>query len=488
MQTRGYHTNRTAKGPAMQIVLDVADEFKPLVDELTLLLRVVSAKVGEIRASPHSDYAAVERELAVRTAAIEAQSHGILLRAADLDVPRILVGGDLHRRVGRHLATYYTAAGPVVVERSIYRPAGHEGGRTVDAVSLRVGVVGDGWLPHAARSMAFLIQQGTAREAAATASELGRLPYGHASFDRVAHLVASLYQLHAESTEKVLIETYAIPAEATGVAVSLDRVCVPVEEARPRPRGRPCKGAPKKPVQRVFRQAYCATVTLHDGKGEALHTIRYGRMPEGDVAGLCEGVCDDVLALLAARPTLHVTALCDGAHELWGLITVHLAAVARRTPIQELIDLWHLLEKLGAAARVHHGATEADATVARWRSALLNRSGAASKIAAEIASWNQEWVAVGEETPVHDALSFLARHRDRMDYAKARQDGRPVGSGAVEATCKSLIAIRFKRPGARWKQRSADRIIQLRALALSDRWGNAIDLTLEHKRRDVRAA
>jgi hypothetical protein len=35
----------------MQIVLDVADEFKPVLDELPLLLRVVSAKVEEIRAS-----------------------------------------------------------------------------------------------------------------------------------------------------------------------------------------------------------------------------------------------------------------------------------------------------------------------------------------------------------------------------------------------------------------------------------------------------
>ena len=470
----------------MQIVLDAPDEFKPILDELTVLLRVTQAKVEELRAAPSTDYAAVERELAERTAAIEAQAHAVVLRAADIDAPRIVVGGKVHHRAGRYPATYYSSAGPVVVERTIYRPAG--GGRTIDPVSLRLGVVGDGWLPHAARSMAFLVQQGTPREAAKAASEMLRLPYAAASFDRVAHSVGAAYQEHAATTEQVLIERFAIPAEATGVSVSLDRVCVPVEEPRPRTRGRPRKDAPKKSVQRVFRQAYCATVTLHDAKGEALHTIRYGRMPAGDVRGLCEGLCDDVLALLETRPTLHVSALCDGAHELWGLIQEHLAAVRKNTSVHELVDLWHLLEKLGAAARVRFDADDASRAVGRWRAELLNRADAAARIRSEIAAWNQEWTHVGDATPVHDALSFLEHHHLRFDYAKARRDGRPVGSGAVEATCKSLMAVRLKRPGARWKQPSADRIVQLRALALSDRWGDAIVLTLEHLRVDVCAA
>jgi hypothetical protein len=99
-----------------------------------------------------------------------------LLRGLDVDAPHVRVYGRLHARVGRYPATYRTQAGPVEVERSLYREVGVHNGPTVDAVSLRSGSVETGWLPETAKAMAYLVGCGTSREAEGTSRALHRLP------------------------------------------------------------------------------------------------------------------------------------------------------------------------------------------------------------------------------------------------------------------------------------------------------------------------
>ena len=274
------------------------------------------------------------------------------------------------------------------------------------------------------------------------------------------------------------------------MSVSLDRVNVPMEEPRARPVGRPRKGAPKNPIERNFRQAYCGTVTLHDKSGEALHTIRYGCMPQGDISGLRDRLVADVATLGSKQPQLKMQLLCDGAPEMWNLLEQGFTREQFGEDIHQLVDMHHLMEKLGAAARVIDGPGGATDRLRRWKLSLLNRGDAAKGILEElVASGLDE--GPGEEHPVHAAITYLQSHSqdaDRMNYARARRLGLALGSGNVEATCKSLFELRLKRCGSRWKDDTGQHIVQLRALALSDRWGPAIGLTLRPLSTAVRAA
>lgn len=474
--------------------IDIPEGLEGLGRTFLEMLARVQAEQKMAATGRAVDYGKVEREIAEKTGAIERAGHKEILQSLDIDRPAIRIGESKYNRVGRYNATYYTLAGPVEVERSVYRQSGQRGGeaegRVIDTVSLRVGAVGKGWLPQTARAMAHAVQQGTSREAESGQHESFRLPYSRASFESVAHEVGALAVASQQDVQDVLIEAYKVPAEARSVSVSLDRVNIPMEEPRQRPVGRPKKNAPKRPVARNFRQAYCATVTLHDGKGEALHTIRYGRMPQGDPGELCDRLVADVLEIACKNPELKVELLCDGAPEMWNLLEARFTTEIFGE-IHRLVDYHHLSEKLGAAAKVISPPGETEATLSRWQFDLLNDEKAAQNVLGELVASSKEDEQVGDTRPVHAAITYLESHSvnaDRMNYARARALGLPIGSGNVEATCKSLFDLRLKRAGSRWKEHTGLHIVQLRAYAISDWWASAIELTLQPLRKAVRYA
>ena len=472
----------------MQMVIEMPDELKGVGEAVREMVWQVEATWRSTRGGKALDYAEIEQRLAEGAVAIERASHQAVLQGLDVDHPRVRIEGKVYGRVGRYEADYYTMAGPVRVTRTLYRELGVRNAKTVNAVSLRCGAVGEGWLPGVAQAMAHQLQQGTSREAKATARMLGRLPYSRSSFESVGQEVGRQYTAMRGDLEEVLMEEYAVPAEVARVSVALERVSVPMEEALAAEERTGQRGVRKRQVWRQFRMAYCATLTLHDHKGAALHTIRYGRMPQGEVESLCHTLAADVCTLLRKHPALEVILLADGAPELWGLLEGSLNRETLGVPVHQLIDLWHLLEKLGSAARLLYGEAQGSAVLQGWHLRLLNRSGGVAEILQELHESGQEAVAVGKSRPGHEAITYLEHHRARMNYASARRRGLPVGSGNVEATCKSLVAIRMKRAGARWKEETGEHLLNLRALALSDRWEEAMALTLRPLRKAIRLA
>src|SRR5690606_28667841 len=335
----------------------------------------------------------------------------------DIDAEKVVIGGEVYTRVERCEGPYHTLAGTTRVLRSLYRRNGERNAKVVDAISLRAGVVADGWLPQTARAMAFQVQQATAREAAASAAESGRLMYSRCSFERVTHAVGDLYGDRNVDIDDALITAYEPPAETCSASVGLDRVSLPTIELLARPPGRPKKGAAKRPLAVVWKMMWVATVTLHDKKGNALHTIRYGAMPDDGCGSLLHGAAGDVNELLRKLPRFKICLLSDGAHDLVEHLRVEVAARIDREVMQG-VDFWHLIEKLGAASKLLAG--DHEKRLARWRLHLLNVETAALDILGELRASGREHVKVGESTPVHDAITYLDNGHRYMNYAVLR--------------------------------------------------------------------
>ncbi len=367
-----------------KVMVQVPASMEKLAAAMSALVELVEAQVARSAAIGPSAYDAFEAAVMDRLGAIESAAHEPALSALDIDAPAVTIDGRRFRRVLRSPGDYHCRAGSVSVTRTLYREAGKKEATSIDLVSLRAGVVADGWLPGTAKQMAHLLQQGTSREAEATARQMRTLSYSRSSFERVGHAVGKRYVEQAPTIERALIDDEDVPDEARSISVSLDRVSVPMEEPRARPAGRPRKGAAKNPIARVYRMGYVGTVCLHDKDGNTIRVLRYGTMPGGDPELLCVGLADDVLQLLAKRPRLRLSLLCDGAPEMWNLLGAQFdRATFGQRRIYALLDFWHTVEKLAAAAKVIDPTTAAS-TRARWKLRLLNASTARSELLREL--------------------------------------------------------------------------------------------------------
>jgi hypothetical protein len=463
--------------PMVKITIEVPDDVAAHLVQLEARLKRLEAdKTGAEQLVP-------EEDIDVVSAGIGLEFKRRLLQAADVDAKRVLVDGRPHARVGRYEATFFAKEGPIKVTRCLYRPCGERNAKTVDVVAARLGAI-DGWLPNAAKAAAFLLQQGTSREAETTARALGVLPYSRSSFERVAHEVGERFSIVRDDVEERIIHQYRVPRRARSISVSLDRVAVPFEEPRTMPADwHPSPDGPQRPITRAWHMAYVGTVTIHDAHGEALHTIRYGRMPLFSHEDLVGSMTRDVKALLKKRPKLVVVLLTDGAKEMVDALDAQLHAEALGTEPRRHVDFWHVVEKLGSAAKVIHGPNAA-AVLNRWRVLLLNSHRAVAHIQSELVACGLEDTD-DEDCPVHAAITYMTNQGARMTFAAARAAGLPIGSGNVEATCKSLFGQRFVRTGSRWKEPTGQHIVDLRAVALSGRWDDAMELTLRLEAQQV---
>jgi ribosomal protein L34E len=162
--------------------------------------------------------------------------------------------------------------------------------------------------------------------------------------------------------------------------------------------------------------------------------------------------------LQAAR----VLIVADGAVWIWKLAEDRFAQAHQR------LDLWHAVEHLWVIARELHGAGTPEA--AAWVKPLVRQleRGGAERVITKLEEV-LETLPAQEATVVAREVEYFKNHRERMDYGAARKTGEPVGSGAMESTCRQY-QCRFKRPGQYWSTRGDEALLTLETFWRNGRW------------------
>lgn len=81
---------------------------------------------------------------------------------------------------------------------------------------------------------------------------------------------------------------------------------------------------------------------------------------------------------------------------------------------------------------------------------------------------------------VEKALGYFVHNVARMQYGTFRKEGYFIGSGVVEAGCKTVIGARCKQAGMFWSEPGAENILALRCLERSRHWDDFWKLRANH--------
>jgi hypothetical protein len=153
-----------------------------------------------------------------------------------------------------------------------------------------------------------------------------------------------------------------------------------------------------------------------------------------------------------------VIALTDGARYNRTIVQTHFPEAIH------IVDLFHAYEHLTAIAQLRWG-PEAKAPKV-WRDLL--EAGEIVRLVRK-AGKQLPTSAKGKKSMLK-SLGYFENNAAQMRYAEFREADFFVGSGVVEAGCRTVVGERLKQSGMRWSVRGANAIIALRCCILSSRF------------------
>ena len=152
--------------------------------------------------------------------------------------------------------------------------------------------------------------------------------------------------------------------------------------------------------------------------------------------------------------------LGDGAEWIWNLADLHFPGAI------QIVDLYHARQHLWELARklYPNDAAKQKAWMKKHQRCLLDK-GKIEKLLLTLRSIDAANPEVIEKIRIE--AGYFERNAERMRYPRFRRQHLFVGSGVIEAGCKTVIGSRLKQSGMFWTVRGANAIVALRCCHLN---------------------
>lgn len=166
--------------------------------------------------------------------------------------------------------------------------------------------------------------------------------------------------------------------------------------------------------------------------------------------------------------------LMDGEEPLWD---------AKRRWLDraiEILDFFHVLERLWEVARQFHQGRAADLFVDHHTRMLLE--GKVDYVVRNFRRFLHEKGLRGKKAKtVERAIAYFRHNRRRMRYDEYIAQGYPIGSGVAEGTCRNLVKDRMELTGMKWEFEGAQAMIRTRACYLNGEWDEFVKFRVERE-------
>lgn len=367
------------------------------------------------------------------------------------------------KSVGLREKVIQTILGPVRFRRSLYVCAGC--GRSCFPGDVLLGVEGRGFSPGLRRMMARAGSRTSFAESEEDLREYAGLEVGRKEIERVAEKVGEEIEVWSRETlYRNRPEQARSPASNPEktlpiLYVSFDGTGVPIQ--RRELKGRKGKQADGTAKTREVKLGCVFTQTSLDKEGNPVRdpysTTYVGRIESSNDFGwrIYKEAC--LRGLYQAK---RVVVLTDGAR-------YNKTIVEMRFPhATHIIDLYHALERLHDLAKLLLSEDQRDKLEPQWRKLLESgRIGQLTKTIREHLPRSGERRRQGLTT-----IQYFEENAAHMRYAKFKEKGFFVGSGVIEAGCRSVIGQRLKKSGMFWSVKGANAIIASRCCQFSHRF------------------
>src|SRR5205085_11306907 len=152
----------------------------------------------------------------------------------------------------------------------------------------------------------------------------------------------------------------------------------------------------------------------------------------------------------------------DGAEWIWKLADLICSEAI------QIVDLFHARQRLWDMARLLYPGEEVHQRQWILRHQPKLDEGKIEKLVHYLRSL--ETVSPELTETLRTAAAYFERNAERMRYPEFRRQHLFVGSGVIEAGCKTVIGSRLKQSGMFWTVRGANSIIGLRCSHLNGRF------------------